>query len=118
MVDYTKEKKNDHTIYKIKGEFVIGQIGDILEDYTDEIKSNQSKFIFDFTNVELLDSSGLGTILMGATQVMNANEKIKICLDVNNTAVKDLFSIVKLDTIMDYYPSINDALEGKNNIKI
>jgi anti-anti-sigma factor len=118
MVDYTKEKKNGYSIYKIKGEFVIGQIGDILEDYTEEIKSNQTKFIFDFTDVELLDSSGLGTILMGASQVMNANEKIKICLDVDNTAVKDLFSIVKLDTVMEYYTNVDDALAGKNNITI
>ncbi len=118
MIKYVRSQKNGYEIFEISGEFVIGQIGDLLDEYTELIKLKKSKFIFDFTKVDLIDSSGLGTILMGASQVLTNNDKIRICLDPKKIVVKDLFSIVKLDSIMEYYTNLNDAINGTNKISI
>jgi hypothetical protein len=55
---------------------------------------------------------------MGASQVLTNNDKIRICLDPKKIVVKDLFSIVKLDSIMEYYTNLNDAINGTNKISI
>lgn len=118
MIEYTKTEKDGFQIFQISGDFIIGEIGDLLEDYTELIKEKKTKFIFDFTDVNLIDSSGLGTILMGASHIMSNNEKIRICINEQNKTVKELFSIVRLDSVMDYYSSIEDALKGTNKIKL
>ncbi len=118
MSNYKKENINNYVVYKITDEFVIGQIGDILEDYTRELKSGNVRFIFDFSKVKMIDSSGLGTILMGTSQIMEGGEKIKICFDSSNNMIKELFSIIKLDSIIEYYGSLEDALSGQNSLSI
>lgn len=116
MVNYKKIEKDGFEIFQVNGDFVMGQIGDLLDDYTNLIRDGKYKFIFDLSNVDLIDSSGLGTILMGATHIMQHNEKIRICFDTDNATVKELFRVVRLDAIIDYYPSVDDAVKGENKI--
>lgn len=117
-MEYTRRQENDFEIFEVAGQFIIGQIGDLFKEYTDLIKENKSKFIFDLTKVKFMDSSGLGTIIMGASHVMKHDEKIRICIDTSNDTVKDLFKVVKVDYAVDYYSNINDALKGSNKVEL
>ncbi len=116
MVDYKKERIDDFIVYKISGEFVICHTGDVLDDYTKEIQSGRVNFIFDFQKTKVIDSSGLGTVLTGVSQILEHNKKIRICFDINNVIIKELFSMVNLNAVMDYYGSLEDALKGQNPI--
>ncbi len=113
-MEYTRRQVNDYEVFEVSGQFIIGQIGDLFKEYTDLIKENKYKFIFDLTKVKFMDSSGLGTIIMGASHVMKHDEKIRICLDLNNETVKELFKVVKVDYAVDYYTNIEDAIKGQN----
>ncbi|MFW5799927.1 MAG: STAS domain-containing protein [Spirochaetota bacterium] len=117
-MEYKRRQENDFEIFEVSGQFIIGQIGDLFKEYTDLIKENKYKFIFDLTDVKFMDSSGLGTIIMGASHVMKHEEKIRICLDPSNETVKDLFKVVKVDYAVDYYKNIDDAIKGVNKIKL
>ncbi len=117
-MEYKRRQVNDFEVFEVSGQFIIGQIGDLFKEYTDLIKENKYKFIFDLTKVKFMDSSGLGTIIMGASHVMKHDEKIRICLDKSNDTVKDLFKVVKVDYAVDYYSNADDALRGTNKIEL
>lgn len=117
-MEYTRKQIEDFEVFEVSGQFIIGQIGDLFKEYTDLIKENKYKFIFDLTKVKFMDSSGLGTIIMGASHVMKHDEKIRICLDVANDTVKDLFKVVKVDYAVDYYVNMNDAVKGNGQVEL
>ena len=120
MLIYNKKELEDYIIFKIKSDFIMGEISSLLDDYSSLIQSGKDdyNFIFDLTETDIVDSSGLGTILMGASYVMNKGKKIKVCFDVNNEPVKDLFNSVNLGSVIEYYESLEDALKNRNKVEI
>ncbi|TAL68792.1 MAG: anti-sigma factor antagonist [Bacteroidetes bacterium] len=65
--------------------------------------------IFDMSQVEHVDSTGLGALLLANRQLKD-NEAPIILVGVQEMVMK-MLSISQLDTIFDYDESVEDALE-------
>ena len=71
------------------------------------------RFILDLTNLNYIDSSGIGVIIRLATNASKHNTKIiTIC---NNAQVLRIFSVSNIDKILKFVKSVNEGLEFYNN---
>lgn len=102
-------------IFEIEGEFIISEIKTLLKEYTKLLKENRHNFIFDLSRVSFLDSSAIGTIIMGASNAVKHGKKIKLVLP-ESEFIKDTFRVIRLDKIIDYFQSQSDAINSINQV--
>lgn len=117
-MEYSRKQINSYEIFDIKGEFITQNTKKIYEEYSGLINNKKCKFIFDLTKVKYIDSEGLGIILLGAKHVKSSNNKIKICLDTKNFVIKTILKNLNIDSIVEFYSSLDDALESENKIML
>ncbi|MCD8029155.1 MAG: STAS domain-containing protein [Erysipelotrichaceae bacterium] len=75
------------------------------------IENSHNDMIFDFTDVTMIDSSGIGLILGRYNQLKNDNRTL-IITGLNSVAYR-LFELTGLFKIMPYFRSLDDIKEGK-----
>lgn len=90
-------------VFKISGNIKIDNAYDIKEKMVNKIaecqKNNENELIIDFSNVDLIDSTGLGILV---SILRRCNEK-RINLSVRNLSeqVKKVFRLTMLDDVFD-----------------
>jgi len=77
-------------------------MADTLESY--------NKVVIDMSRVEFVDSSGCGALLSCLRQLGDRGGDLKLCGVQKN--VERLFELVRMNRIIDVYPSKEDALKG------
>ena len=81
-MDYLKKTVGDCIVYKVFGELNIGKI-ELIEalatDIREEGKKSGCKFIWDFSALETLDSSGLSVIALSAAYSFRNDSHVKVC---------------------------------------
>lgn len=106
MFDYKVEKKDDIVIFEIIGNFTFERKDIIYKEFDKFLKENIRKFIFDLTKTDYMDSSGVGTILMGASYVNRFGERIKV---VGESQVIENFKCLKVDKYIGFYRTLEEA---------
>jgi anti-sigma B factor antagonist len=102
-------EQNGVLILEVKGKVMGGpdaqEFHDILKS---EIEKGTRKFIFDLSEVEWMNSSGLGMLISGLTTIKNGNGELKLA----NVAEKihSLLLITKLVTIFESFDTVDAAL--------
>lgn len=109
MFDFKVNQHDDVIIFIIKGTFTFEKKDLIYREFDKYLKQNIKKFIFNLEGTEYMDSSGVGTILMGASYVNRYGEKIKI---VGQTQVIENFKCLKVDKYVDFCESVDAAIEA------
>ena len=66
--------------------------------------------IIDMSNVDLIDSTGLGTLISIFNHGRNNNCKIKFCN--LSAAVENVIKMTRIDQILEIYPTLNAAKES------
>jgi len=113
-LEYKKVQIGNYIIFSINGEFTISNISEIRELYSELVSKGKYSFIFDLTSTTFIDSSGMGTIFIGTDRTGKNN--IKICIDENNENIKELFKIMRVEKVLDFYRNVYDAIEEKDRI--
>jgi anti-sigma B factor antagonist len=75
-------------------------VGDLLED--------GSKVILDLSDVSLIDSAGIGELVLLHTSAQAKNALLKYASP--RPFVKDLFDLTHLDSFLEIHPSVSEAL--------
>ena len=78
----------------------------------DKIDSFQKIIILDLTQVNFIDSSGLGA-LVAAFKLLPAEGKLLICGAGEN--VRHLFKLTRMDSIFSLYPNVSRAVQMLDN---
>ncbi len=115
-MQYEKAKFGNYIIFAIKGDFTISNIRGFNEEYEQYIEANRYNFIFDLTETNFIDSSGMGTIFAGVDKT--GKNKIKICINENNDLIKESFKIMRVSKLFQFYNNIQDAISNKNEIEL
>jgi anti-sigma B factor antagonist len=68
------------------------------------------KVIIDLSRVEFIDSSGCGALLSCLRQLSDRKGELRICGVQKN--VQRLFELVRMNRIVDIYPTKEDAVKG------
>lgn len=102
-------ESQDITILDIEGRVDINA-SEFVETVGWLLKNNKLKLLCNFENVELVDYSGLSILAIAYKNVINHNGIMKFC----NVGmhIRELFRIVQMDRIFQYYGSEKDALAG------
>ena len=103
--------QDDIVILEPKGKIMGGPDASLLHDKLhDYIEQNKKKVIIDLGKVDWMNSTGLGILISGLTNIRNNNGELKLA---NLTKkVQSLLTITKLVSVFDTYDSIEEAVES------
>ena len=101
---------DDIVILDLSGRITIGEGTLILRDYILKLLGQgDRKFLLNLTDVDYIDSSGLGELVSSFTTVRNQSGELKL---LNLTRrVQDLLQITKLLTVFEVFNSEAEALK-------
>lgn len=109
-MNYTIEHKDNIVIFDIKNKTVESNISaDFKARMLIVAQPDIDALIINMSNVEAIDSSGLGALLLANRQLSEHN--IPIALVGVTDFVRSLMSMTKIDEIFDFYDTVDEALE-------
>src|ERR1700730_6553614 len=97
------EFRGDLCVLRLHGRFATGQDSAYLRSRTEEIKkSGSSKVLADFSQVDYIDSTGMGFLIGIYTSVMkNADGRFVLCN--LNRRVREVLELTRLANVMAIY---------------
>jgi anti-sigma B factor antagonist len=102
-------KPNDHTnIIEINGEITAYAENALMEAYTSINLPEIRNIILDFTNMEYMNSSGIGLLI---TLLVRANRQgQKLFATGLNAHYRRIFELTRLNEAINIYPSVDEAM--------
>lgn len=79
----------------------ITTVHELKEQLATLYKGGVREIVFDFTNVERIDCSGLGKLLLTHRRLQEASGGVRI-VNVNNSSVRNFFELAKLETVIPF----------------
>lgn len=73
---------------------------ELKEELLELIKEGYTEITIDFNQVESVDSSGLGKLLLIHKRLKEKNGELKV-INLNNEYVKKMFSMIHLNKVLD-----------------
>jgi anti-sigma B factor antagonist len=101
--------KNGITVVEIEGR-LDASCASVLKAKFRELSANQNNFVMDLSNMDYIDSTGLGSIVSCLKVVSTANGDIKLaCL---KDKPRMIFEITRAYKIFDIFDDLNAAVES------
>ena len=95
----------------ISGRLVFGREVDRLETVVNELlKAGQTKFVFDLSALDYVDSSGIGTIVSCLTHIKQGGAELRTAGA--NPRIQRLFTMTGVDKLLAFYPTVAEATAG------
>ncbi len=101
---------NDVCILDVKGDIMADTRKDLKDKFTSLIESGKNKFIVNFKEVYVIDSSGIGLLISTLQKVRERNGDIKI-LNISGFS-KRTFNVTGLTNIFHIFSSEDKAVES------
>ena len=106
------DKRGDVCVLRLHGKFATGKDSSYLRGKTEEIKkSGCSKVLADFTEVEYLDSTGIGFLIEIYTSVLKGASGHFVLSNLNRR-VREVLELTRLANVMPIFPSLDAAFES------
>ena len=114
-----QNRHDPHFNWGLNGRIVVFKIkGTVLQTHNPElenllkiiIEENRNEILFDFSNLNHICSSALGTLIQYKKIVMANGGDIKIV--VNDEDLSEVFEITGLDKIFELYFNLDDGLKS------
>ena len=98
------------TVVEMEGNLDTNTSVDAQEHINALIDDGAVKLLVDFAKVDLVSSAGLRVLLATAKRLGGSGGSLRICG--LNEAVNEVFEISGFSTILDVFPSRDEALKG------
>jgi len=98
------------TILALKGRITVGEVTPVREKITHLLAEGRNKIVLDLANVDYIDSTGLGNVVISYTQVQKAGGALKL-LNLNKRNV-ELLALTRLHTIFEVFAQETDAVNS------
>jgi anti-sigma B factor antagonist len=106
-----KQLDPDITVLEMAGRICLGNASQQVEWSLAEIlKQNQKKIVFDLSGVTVLDSTGVGIIVMCHAKVKKAGGDLHIAGA--SGMVAETLKMTNVDKIIPFYPSLAEAVRN------
>ena len=100
-------------ILEPRGKIMGGPDATLLHDKLYEfIKQGKTKVVVDLSQIEWMNSTGLGILIQGYTTLRNSDGQLKLA-EVTEK-IQSLLTITKLGAVFDSYESVEDAIASFN----
>lgn len=111
-VDY--ENRDNVVVIRLDGELMLENVEQLKIDFNN-YKNSYKYFLFDFKNVSMIDSSGLGYIVYCLKKLKDVEGTVKIA-HLEDQA-KLIFEITRVNSILDIYDSEANALNSFKDLE-
>ncbi len=106
-----KKVNGDIVIFSFSGNLILSELESVREQVRDTIeKENVNNIIFDMTDVDFIDSAGIGFVVSIYKTLKGRNGKFALCG--LKTKPKEVFSLTRLDKIIKIYDDLETAIEN------
>ncbi len=103
------EFDKDRAIVTVNEKRIYLGITDLFrEDMLSVLEQNFSELVINLENVAVMNSAGLGVLIMAQDTVKKRKARIK--LTNMQPLMKDIFTRMRLDTLFEIFNSVEDAL--------
>ena len=99
------------TVLALKGRITVGEVTPVREKITQLLAEGRNKIVLDLANVDYIDSTGLGNLVISYTQVQKAGGALKL-LNLNKRNV-ELLALTRLHTIFEVFAQETDAVRDR-----
>lgn len=105
------ESKDDKLIVHMSGELDHHSAEEVRNKIDDRLdRDNIGKLIMDFSDVNFMDSSGIGVVIGRYKKLMS--KKGNICITKADGSVKRVFELSGIFKIIKFYKNIEEAVEN------
>ncbi len=106
------ENQGDICVLRLQGRFATGRDSVYLRGKTEELKKNgSSKILADFSQVDYIDSTGIGFLIAIYTSILR-NPSGRFVLANPNRRVREVLELTRLANVMPVYSTVDAALEA------
>ena len=100
----------DVCVFKVNAVRLDSAVGTVIRNSIVSRLETQTKFVLDLSEVKLVDSGGLGSLV--AVLKNASSQKAKFVLAGMQKSVKLMFELSRMDRQFTLYPDVNAAVEG------
>ena len=95
-------------VLEMSGRITLGPDCQQIESTIDELLlTGQTNIIFDLTNVNYMDSTGVGALVMSSTRLKNAGGQLRLA---GTGGAVNVLKLTQINAIVPTYDSLNEAL--------
>jgi anti-sigma B factor antagonist len=109
-LEFAEHQREGVTILALKGRITVGEVTPVREKITALVAAGQSQIVLDLKDVDYIDSTGLGNLVISYTQVKKAGGALKL-LNLNKRNV-ELLALTRLHTIFEVFGEETDAVNS------
>ena len=103
----TKNMPPDIVVLEVSGRLIMGRDSQQLEWSIETLlRENRTHIVFDLTGVSHIDSTGVGIVVMAASQIKQAGGRLRVCAQGH---VEDVLRLTNVDKVVELYPSADSA---------
>jgi len=109
-LDIVESVREDITVLSLKGRLTLGESNLIREKVTQLSAAGKFKVVIDLSNVEYIDSTGLGILVICFTSLKKQGGALKL-VNPNKRNV-ELLLLTKLHTVFEVFNEVQDAVNS------
>src|SRR6266478_6496488 len=105
-----ERQREEVTILALKGRITVGEVSPVREKITKLLAGGHTQIVLDLGEVDYIDSTGLGSLVISFTQVKKAGGALKLS-HLNKRNV-ELLALTRLHTIFEVFAQETDAINS------
>src|SRR5580704_2530005 len=109
-LDIRETEREGVTILALKGRLTVGEASSVREKVSEVLAKGCSKVILDLSEVDYIDSTGLGSMVICYTTIKKAGGALKL-VNLNKRNI-ELLLLTKLHTIFEVFSDEQDAVNS------
>lgn len=109
-LEIRESEREGVTILALKGRLTVGEASSIRDKVNELLAQGRKNVIFDLGNVDYIDSTGLGSMVICYTTLKKAEGALKL-LNLNKRNI-ELLLLTKLHTIFEVFSDEQDAVNS------
>jgi len=109
-LDIRETEREGVTILALKGRLTVGEASSVREKVSEVLAKGCNKLILDLSEVDYIDSTGLGSMVICYTTIKKAGGALKL-VNLNKRNI-ELLLLTKLHTIFEVFSDERDAVNS------
>ena len=109
-LEIRRREKEGITILDLKGRLVVGDASLVREKVNEEAAAGHIQIVLNLADVDYIDSTGLGTMVICFTSLQKASGALKLC-NLNRRNI-ELLLLTKLSTVFHIFGEEQEAINS------
>jgi len=109
-LEIEERQRDGVAILALKGRITVGEVTPVRDKITALVAAGQNQIVLDLKDVDYIDSTGLGNVVISYTQVKKAGGALKLA-HLNKRNV-ELLALTRLHTIFEVFAEDTDAVNS------